>query len=272
MMHGPVFICGSPRSGTTLVSQVLNAHPDLTIFDEVNLLDIARLWERLRTPRQMAATAESPVSNTALYKAIMSTDSATKLIAELLFDEGASFRRWGEKYPDYVNNIDELHRLFPGSVMVFVVRDPRAILASMMRYKDNSARTAGDYWIVDDAASGIAVLQKSADEYIKNKTKVVTVRYESLVLEPELEIRKLCDATGLSYSADMLNPQPGALPGSAVTAQFVRNGIKLPWKNSNRSEISASIVDQWRRDYPEEFWAQIRPSLEPIMNTLGYQY
>jgi hypothetical protein len=270
-MQPPIFICGSPRSGTTLVSQILNAHPDVTIFDEVNLLDVARLWERFHSQREQAALAGTSVSESAFYQAVMRAESPTTLLSELLFNDHAETQRWGEKYPDYVNTADELQRLFPGSVMVFVLRDPRAILASMLRYKGSSARTAGDFWIVDDPTDGIEVLRRSAEQYKNIRDKVVPVKYESIVADPAAEIPRLCGAVGLPFRPEMLAPKPGPLPGSALTSQFVRNGVELPWKSSNRSNISREIVDKWRGELDDAFWKSIEGEMQPLIRAFGYE-
>jgi hypothetical protein len=272
VMQPPIFICGSPRSGTTLVSQILNAHPDVTIFDEVNLLDVARLWERFHSQREQVALAGTSVSESDFYERAMQADSPTALLSALLFDGGESSQRWGEKYPDYANTVDEVQRLFPGSVMVFVLRDPRAILASMLRYKGSSARSTGDFWIVDNAKDGIEVLKNSAAQYSNIRDKVVPVRYELIVSEPAKAIPNLCNAVGLTFRPEMLAPKPGPLPGSALTSQFVRNGVELPWKNSNRSEISGDIVDKWRGELDDTFWASIEDEIEPVMRAFGYTF
>lgn len=252
------------------MSQVLNAHPELTIFDEVNLLDVARLWERLNDPTQQAALDGLPLPDSEFYQALMRADSPTQFLTEILFGCDATARRWGEKFPAYVNVREELSRLFPGHYMLFVVRDPRAIIASMLRYRNTAERTADDFWIADDASAAVAMLNRSAEEYKRAKDEVITIRYEALVADPAAEIRKMCAAVDLPFSDEMLHPQPGPLPGSALTSQFVRNGVALPWKSSNRSEVSGEIADKWRGELDDAFWSSISNDLEPIMCAFGY--
>ncbi len=39
----PVFVVGAPRTGTTLVKEILNRHPDVHLFDEVHFFE--RVWD-----------------------------------------------------------------------------------------------------------------------------------------------------------------------------------------------------------------------------------
>ena len=146
----PVFVGGCPRSGTTLLRTMLTAHPDLAIPRETRILvDGYRRradWGDLRDPENRRRLARWVVERKVSRYANLTEDgdelvermvAAAPTIGSVL---GAGFRlhadhhgkpRWGDKRPSLVLNLDAAFEMFPDAQYVNVVRDPRAVVASI---------------------------------------------------------------------------------------------------------------------------------------------
>jgi len=107
--------------------------------------------------------------------------------------------RWGEKRPGYYRYIHVLMRLFPDAQIVHIVRDPRDCIASLKRMP---WWTQGSYHSVFAWAHSIDLTAKAARTW-----PVLRVRYESLVADPEGELRKLSTALGEEYVPEMAAPE-----------------------------------------------------------------
>jgi len=119
----PLFVIGPPRSGTTIVTQTLNAHDQIKIFDEVSLIDVLEFGPsivgKLRAfliergcYDDFRATAEEIDDPVVALGQVMASITAPRMI-------------WGEKNPMYATRLEALRQGFPGSRMLFLLRDPR---------------------------------------------------------------------------------------------------------------------------------------------------
>lgn len=215
----PLFVVGCPRSGTTLLSLMIHAHPRLAIPPETRFLLTSwrgrKRFGDLSTPRQRNALAKSCVRRDSrirdlgldpkeTYQAILdappTVGSAYGTVFRL-FAERHGAARWGDKRPAYFQEVDVLLRLFPDAQIVSIVRDGRANVASLKQMP---------WWPYDSVAS---MATWSQAEYCtrRNQKRLPAdtfhvVRYESLVAEPERELRMLCDFLDEEYNSSMLAP------------------------------------------------------------------
>ena len=156
----PIFIVGTPRSGTTLLRLLLINHPDIAIPDETNIMD----WlykkpgkRRLLLPRASDAgnlTTAFGMNLAAEYDSLKRhkrprsrRDKVAWFFERYAHQRGKQY--WGDKTPGHAPYASELKDLFPESTFVFMLRDPRAVVASLLRYKGSSLRTERDFWICD---------------------------------------------------------------------------------------------------------------------------
>lgn len=102
--------------------------------------------------------------------------------------------------PDNLVYLQALAGIFPNAKFIHIVRDPRAVAASVMplSWGPNTARGAAALWLTK-LATGLA----GADGMPRER--VMTLRYEDLVEHPEPSLRRACDFAGLDYSESMLD-------------------------------------------------------------------
>ena len=191
----PIFVIGSPRSGTTLLRLLLDSHPRISCGEETHFLRdlgaiVGRHWDLLATYgferrwwlERMAA----------FYAGFQSA---------VLARDGKA--RWAEKDPTYTLILDLIDELFPDAVYVHLVRDGHDVVASFRdRWGYRSAlRAARTEWAryVRSARSLGGRLPPE---------RFLEVRYERLVADPEPEARRLFDFLGEAWDPAVLAFDP----------------------------------------------------------------
>lgn len=251
-----IFVGGAPRSGTTLVQNMLDSHP--LIFGGPEFLHLPDLLQ-LRKKFYYSISVD--------YISIFcSKDDIDRFIVswvESLFlpladKEGCEL--YSEKTPENVLVFSELVELFSQSHFIQVIRDPRAIVSSMQQVKKRAIHkgisvphftvnnnTSIDY-VEKCYAAGFAAEKKYPE-------KVLTVVYEQLLLTPELETKKICDFLGLDWSKDMLTPKDKKHLGEqAITTHS--NELWYDKKQYNRNPDRDNI-GKWKKNLSPYVQAQI---------------
>jgi len=180
----PIFIVGMPRSGSTLLEQILSAHPE-----------VHGLGETLAFPNALApegpATRQPPSSS--LFKRIGDTYIAA--LKELGWSgEG----RVIDKLPGNFVNVGAIHLALPRATIVHSLRDPVDTCFSCYRhlFRDRNETT------YDLAAMGrYYVSYRELMDYWESVLpgRVVHVQYEDLLQDPDGQIRRLVSACGLDW-------------------------------------------------------------------------
>jgi hypothetical protein len=132
-MTPPFWVIGAPRSGTTFLTRVLNHHPEVFLTNETRvMLLFSRLLNRWVESRRVLATSRDEIVDS-LWR------NLPALIEHVYRDLGAiPGQRWGDKYPQYADAdhdpeaLATIDRLFPTSQYVHIIRDPRAVVASIV--------------------------------------------------------------------------------------------------------------------------------------------
>ncbi|MEH1127852.1 sulfotransferase family protein [Micromonospora sp. CPCC 206061] len=255
--HRPIFVCGCPRSGTTLLQLMLHAHPRIAIPPETRFVleayRIRRAFGELRDPEHRRALGRWIVDRPESRFADLNLDPA-EVIQQIVAGPatlgtalGVVFRayarrfgkpRWGDKRPVYVSNIPILIRLFPDAQIVHIVRDGRDCVASL---KQMSWHRGGVHQAISAWAQAIDHGRWAAQALGSRAYHEVT--YEDLVRDPETELRPLCDYLGEDYDPAMRDP--------SALAQVAVPGRKT-WHGRTRQPVSAERVGRWSHDLTAE--------------------
>ncbi|WP_347275212.1 sulfotransferase [Candidatus Kuenenia sp.] len=202
-----IFIGGSPRSGTTLVQNILDSHPDIFGGPEfLHLPDIIHLREKLH-----GSISRGWID---LFCSCEDVDGYIRSFIENLLLPLADKQRSkfiSEKTPENILVFSELLKLFPQAHFIHVIRDPRAIVFSMQQVRN---RAINKGFIPPAFTATISASIKYAERCInagltasKNAPdKVLTVVYERLVIDPEKETKKICKFLGFEWNSQMIFP------------------------------------------------------------------
>lgn len=276
----PVFVVGAPRTGTTLVKEVLNGHPRVWIFDEVHFFE--RVWD----DRERIGDLRSPESRRRAFeilRAAVCRVGQDRAVADLLPDaeferrleaEGGDYRGllaallktgaethgadfWGDSSPQDVLYVARIREWFPDARLVGLVRDPRGFLAS---YKNYWRRRVPTYRERYNPLTNSLLWKSYMSALLEAKRgphaeAVMLLRYEDLVDDAETHVRRLCEHVGVEYDPAMV----------AVTTSNTSFG------GGQTSGIVATSRDRWRTELsPTEIWLGER-IFGSVMRELGYE-
>jgi hypothetical protein len=198
-----VFVGGAPRSGTTLVQRVLAAHPKIYGGPEFDLMpEIAALHRGLRqriNTGRVAAITDSNTVDTAFYRLVRD------LFEPKATSEGCSV--FSEKTPANVLEFEALARFLPGARFVFVIRDPRAIVASMLevgaRFRARGQTVPQFTRGLGPAIAELNRCWRAGLAAFDQSLPILPVFYEELVKTPDRVAQSLCAFLDLEFVPDM---------------------------------------------------------------------
>jgi tetratricopeptide (TPR) repeat protein len=253
----PVFLIGFPRSGTTLLDQVLNAHPALVTLEEKPVLDAVKraLEERPDGyPEALATLAEDEI---AALRDIYFAELAKHL------PEGPTPRSPAalviDKMP--LNAIDAglIYRLFPEAKTILALRHPCDVVLSgfMQAFRPNAAMVR--FSTLEGTAALYAQVMALWRRYAEIlPLSALATRYEDLVADFPAETRRILDFLGLPWDDAVLSYRERAKTRAIATPSY--HQVVQP--------IYARSVGRWR-NYTEEM-APVLPVLRPFITAFGY--
>lgn len=215
----PLLVMGCPRSGTTLLRAILDNHPELAMPPETGF--VLPLWHErtrfgdLRRPEARRAVAEFVFCERArdgrrlrghlpAAEAIDRVAAAPPTLGSLLaacfalYAERTGKPRWGDKRPRYAMFPEALLALFPGARLVEVVRDPRGAVASQipMGWDEPSVALPASLANWTHSIERMAAVARRL-----GPDRLLRVRYEDLVADPDAELARVCVFAGLAADA-----------------------------------------------------------------------
>jgi tetratricopeptide (TPR) repeat protein len=187
----PVFIVGMPRSGTTLVEQILSSHPDVHGAGE--LRDINRLAEEL--PARLGGLAEYPACLKRLDGGAVAylADKYLERLARL----NDSVRRVTDKMPLNFLHLGLIAALFPRARVIHCVRDPFDVCLSCYFQDFGGVNFSSDLADLGNFYRDYERLMAHWGSVLPLPT--FDVIYEELVGEPEAVSRRLVSFCGLEW-------------------------------------------------------------------------
>lgn len=258
-----LFVVGPPRSGLTIVTQVLNHHHDIEIFDEIDLIDIARSGESV-VGTLAAFLLERGVYHDYRRSARETADPARALRA-VMTEIASPCTIWGEKNPRYAMRLEMLRRCFPEAVVLFVLRDPREVVNSCLLHRDSPLRTDLDFWIKNTVAEALALVESCLDSMKTDDAELVVLRFEAFAAQPRQTLDAALRRWGLSFS-DAAAALAHRAPETVGDNQFYRGGVTLPWKAGNLAPLHHASSARVRIDADDPAWSQV----DALAQRFGY--
>ena len=246
----PVFLLSFPRSGTTLVGQVLNGHPELVTLEEgERLADAANAFlvppdglERL----DGTGEAELEIFRARYWDRVRASGVAL---------DG---RRLVDKMPTNTLGLPLIARLFPDSLVIYMARDPRDVLVSCLR-QSFAVNPATWELLAPDTAASFLDLSLAVGRLMRGRfgDRMRVQGYEALVADFEGEVAALCAFLGL-------DPAPIARFPDAPDV----SAIATPSARQIAAGLNAASIGQWRH-YADDL-AAVLPRLAPWAREMGY--
>ena len=252
----PCFLVGYPRSGTTLVERLLDAHEQVTATPEFPMINA------------MCSALDSAAPGGHIYPDALShigADEIGRLRAlywDLLresHDGPIGDRLVVDKHPLNLDHLGLIARTFPNAKVIIALRDPRDVCVSCfatdfipnnvtMRYRD-LAETARAY------AATMRLWLRYRDLL---PLETFVYRYEDLVRDPRTVLGQIVEFLGIDWHNSLLE-SAGANVGRYVsTPSYI--GVT--------EAVNTRAVGRWA-GYAEQL-APILPTLQPYIEAFGY--
>lgn len=257
--QGPIFVVGVPRSGTTLLSAMLSSHSNICIAPETHF--IAHDY-RIQKDADLNDDAGLNKILDHFFEGAWFPDlnlSAEELRAEILAIKDRSFGsvfeklmqiyadsagkdRWGEKTPGHYLHVDTIFDWYPTAQVIFIIRDPRAICASLVEvpWGNRYVTFHTKRWL-----DAIGIFKS-----YENHPRVHGVTYENLVANPESELKGICDFLNESFEPAMIERDACTIPvqGNNWRQEHLSKATGAPLSNSSvarwRNLLSKSRVEK----------------------------
>jgi hypothetical protein len=276
-----VFIVGCPRSGTTLLRRIVNAHSRLAITPETQWLP--RYFTRRTgltvdgqaTPALIPRLLEHPrfadlgIGREALEGLLATREpvSYARFVSRVfdLYGRAEGKALVGDKTPGYVRQIRTLHALWPRARFVHLIRDGRDVCLSALGWRRKADRLAKLYptWSREPVVTAALWWQEHVRRGRRHARELAPcqyyeLRYEALVARPAEECARVCAFLGLPYEEAMLRfhegrtiADPGLSPKDAWLA------------------ITPGLRD-WRAQMPAADAEHFEAAAGPLLDELGY--
>jgi tetratricopeptide (TPR) repeat protein len=255
--HPLAFLGGPPRSGTTLIEQILGAHPDILVFDEPEAFAQELLNTLHPAPPARGLTFKSLNALTAAGRAQLAGRYFKSLLREM--EEAPGGKLLLDKNPSLTASLHIWLRLFPQLKVIITLRDPRDIVISC--YFQNLALTAANvnFLSLERTAKFYA---DCMDVWLRLREldgfEWIETRYEDVVGNLEAEGRRVTNFLGLTWHE--------AQETYYETAR--RKFVFAPTYNDVTKPVYNRAVGRW-----EHYAAALVPlqaSLEPYFRAFGY--
>lgn len=290
-----IFICGMSRSGTTLLTTILDSHPDVsmgyellpsnlpTVDQMIDILEekidqhrneVVDIFQALRAGnlknfskfiKQCHRTNISPqelldLLKSARHKNELKTAPDTLefrvAISKLVVDQ----KRYKEKtlaqgFKLNAPAFREVHRLIPNSTFLYILRDPRDVVASHFQRKfDRSVSQIVKAW--RNYLENFLKLQN------KYPTQAYLIRYEDLVSQPDQYVHEIIEFCGLDYVA--------------AVREFFRSKASIYTSGHvNVEELSkdffTSSKGRWRKELDIDLVTEIEHLCGDLLNKFKYR-
>jgi hypothetical protein len=289
-IHPMPIVVGAPRSGTTLLRLMLDAHPNLAIPPETGFLRLGTTFKATKTGLREAfarAIVGYPADAPGWHDFGIAEASFRGALEELEpFTVSEGFRtfyrlyaarfgkpRWGDKTPLYCMEIETIRRMLPEARFIHLIRDGRDSALSLRRMWFSP----GPGIEIQAAFWRKCVLR--AREAGLGHPDYLEVRYEDLVRRPRDTVERVCAFVELDYRDEMARPhtrsgdrlsehkgrwRPDGKP--LVTAEQ-----RLLQQRRTMEPLDERCVFGWKSTMADEERARFRLVAGDLLAALGYE-
>ena len=271
----PVFIVGSPRSGTTLLAGLLSTHSGMicgpeteffTCFGPADCRDRlcrAASWPEAAADFLFSLVHDRPIPEyygiprEEIIAFLKRRERSPRAILESLTEtymERHGKRRWIEKTPTHLAYVREIRRCYPKAPIIRIIRDPRDVALSMLKVP----------WAPASFAAAVLHWQDfnaRAQRFFQSDRNSLTIRFEALLLDPEAELRKICQLIGEEF-------EPGMLASSRSNTHV--NPTQISWKAKAGEKLDPGRTAVWRHETTPEQQCQAEAIVGDLLKAFDF--
>jgi len=284
---GPIFILGNPRSGTTLLRLILNAHSKIFIPPECGfaiwLSSTYQNWTREDTNGKRLDIFLNDLSKAKKFETWEISENALKNyiynVQPCSYNELASSvycfysithhiekKIWGDKNNFYIQHVPDIRKIFPNARFVLIIRDGRDVATSYIKLtkeKINSKyapRLSAD--MSDIAKEWYTNNLMAINSLRLNSSSYIIIRYEDLVCNSASTLNEVCRTLDLNYEENMLNYYLEA--ESNEPSEFFQ------WKHKNKHPIDNKSIGQYKNALSKQQISEFNLISEKLLREFNY--
>src|SRR6266699_2234976 len=243
-INKPIFVVGSPRSGTSVLTWCLGKHPNIIPLEESNwmgrlAIDLARYYQIGSARGEYSLLSSMGLEKAEFFAVFGSTindlilrhrvdlekkrwrrAAGPTLPIDLFVSRYYARTRWVDGTPEYSFHICGLRKLFPNALFIHIVRDVSSVVRSMLLFQRVSGRRlaaneqeAYNYWLRTVSSCLLA-------ERAYGPRVVLRLRHSDLLNAPEIAMRSVLEFIGERYTTACLNPLEKRINSSNVPIDF----------------------------------------------------
>lgn len=218
-----VFVVSSGRSGTTLLSSILNASNQIyfpyesdfiaraypfyhhkTSLTPADYRSISQLFQISSQPKGWGLS-EAYISECLSRHAPQTLTEVISVICDAFHrQEGTEKLLWGIKAPVLIASLERIYDVCPQAKIIHVVRDGRDVCLSYQQVHKNSPVKFGPKSVVENALYWIDGLKRVEDFVAAHSPQeIYELKYENLMADPAATLTELCSYIKIDYQAQM---------------------------------------------------------------------
>jgi Sulfotransferase family len=287
--NDPIYVIGSPRSGTSLLRLMLTCHPEISIPPEGHFF----LWLEAKFGQRTFPEASLQFIDELVETKKFETWGVEKKLLEKLFSEYApqnfrdavalvycsygifkersEFKYWGDKNKLWKEKLYNVLDYFPNSKFVHIVRDGRDVACSIKELSEKEMHTIKYGPKIPDNINNIANHWATNLTFIQKflssleQDKYITVRYEDLILSPKITLTKITKFLQLEFSELMLDY------ARRNRDEQLEPAATMQWKLKLNSDLEQGNIGKFRTLLTQQDVAIFENQCEGILKYYGYK-
>lgn len=266
----PLFIVGSPRSGTGFLRDLIRSHPRISIPPESHFIphfyksygDPENTDEAIQLGRRIIRFSRIHRWGLDITEGDFHDCRKYSEIVNVLFSRWATREnkpRWGDKTPHYVRNIETLLNIFPNAQILHIIRDPRAIslYGSIHPSGPGNVYSAAKQWNQNVNAGRTAGAKLDKNSYLE-------IQYEKLLASPSETMGLVFRFLQESFPDNLEFPNP-------ISATIKGPFPEYPRRNGSHSKSIKTRADAWCNEPSEDSISIVESTTHELMFKLGYK-
>jgi tetratricopeptide (TPR) repeat protein len=250
-------LCGHPRSGTTLLEQVLDAHPEIVSAEETHIMHDEAYLPLSRGFPESASVLQ--VLDAAAPSQLVQARENYFRYTELFLRQPIEGRLLIDKNPALNVLIPAVIRIFPEVKFLFALRDPRDVCLSCFMQHLRLNPVASAYLTLEGTVQQYASVMGLLRTLLpRMRAACLEIRYEDMVCDLEKAAHKTLDFLGLPWDEKVL--------------RFYEHARAKPARSPTYAEVARPLyrtaIGRWRH-YQKYLEPQL-PVLEPFIDAFGY--
>uniref|UniRef100_A0AC35U8K1 Protein-tyrosine sulfotransferase n=1 Tax=Rhabditophanes sp. KR3021 TaxID=114890 RepID=A0AC35U8K1_9BILA len=253
-----IFVGGMPRSGTTLMRIMMDAHPKVRCGEETRviprILSMRNQWQR--SEKEWKRLKEAGVTEEVIDAAV------TAFINNIIVGHGKPAERLCNKDPFTLKSTTYLAKVYPNGKFLLMIRDGRATIHSVI-----SRKVTITGFNLDDFRqcmirwnAGIEIMYKQCLEV--GSSQCMLVHYEQLVLHPRKMMTKILTFLDLPWADSVLHHE-----------NFIGDKISLSKVERSSDQVvkplNLDALTKWVGTIPEDVVKEM-DQIAPMLRILGY--